>query len=298
MSPWVTLVGVVGVGAVLSYASRGAGRWLASPCPDRSSRSCSYSSGRTNCLTCGGRVSSRLQKAASAIGALTVDRKITPLLRPGLTAKRLTSFPHETVAATEARGIAGSGKVYVLGDAGLIYPIWAAALLADQQLRLITVPSAAASCSSTGERSARSSPGRPTRSVLRWGTECSQDAARARLRGERYQFSHSVGQFDVLLPSRVTQPDWPYWTELLGDSLPLGRLPAATTAQTGNRCLSSSPDCAAYLRIGAEAVTEPTVKVLDVTTAAGTFAVSYEQRPGDGELYIPLGRLWFGPTTR
>ena len=233
------------------------------------------------------------RKAASAIGALTVDRKITPLLRPGLTAKRLTSFPHETVAATEARGIAGSGKVYVLGDAGLIYPIlgqrpyWQINNYDSspylQQRRVVAQLESDPPAVVLVDRRDLFFDGVPN--VLR--TPLVHDFV-----VERYQFSHSVGQFDVLLPSRVTQPDWPYWTELLGDSLPLGRLPAATTAQTGNRCLSSSPDCAAYLRIGLRRH-GTTVKVLDVTTAAGTFAVSYEQRPGDGELYIPLGRLWF-----
>ena len=109
----------------------------------------------------------------------------------------------------------------------------------------------------------------------------------------RYRFDHAVGPFDLLVPRGDTPIDWDYWRGVLGTSLNLGRLPAATTAQHGATCVPDSDDCVGYLRISAQSVTEPTTRTLEVSTGAGPFTVTYEQRPGDKELFIPLDRLWF-----
>jgi hypothetical protein len=112
---------------------------------------------------------------------------------------------------------------------------------------------------------------------------------------DHYRRARSVGPYDLLVPRGAGDPaDWNEWRGALGETLDLGRLPAAANSHRRACPSDQAPGrCVAYLSIDVWPVTEPTSRVLEVTGDAGTFTVSLRQLPGDRQLSVPLGRLWF-----
>jgi hypothetical protein len=227
------------------------------------------------------------------VGAVTWQRAETPLLHAPFGPANLEQLPHELEAARQAEALRRGGRAFVLGDAQYLYPLlgtrpyWTISVYDTSPLRqqeevlgLLAADPPSVVVVDRRDLLFDLVPNVVRVPLLyRWVVE-------------RYRPASSIGPFDLLVERGQAPVDWAYWREVLGTTLDLRRLPAAAGHSGAGPCPAAGP-CVTYATARLDAVGEPTTRTLAVEGPSGTYTVTFEQWPGEDELHVPLGRLWF-----
>jgi len=237
-------------------------------------------------------------RAVELLAAFTWERDETLLFRTTVSRERLAGYPEELAAADALATLTPDGRMYVLGDSQYLYPLtgkdpywsisaWDASPLREQQRVIDDLADD------------------PPDVVVFDPRDTEFDAVASELRlpliyrwvVERYTMHSSVGPYELLTPRNPDQEiDWSYWRQLLGTTLDLGRLPAATTA-AGAPCDldkdAARGHCLAYLTLEVKPVDAVVTRTITLSGPSGFFRLSFTQQPDDRKLTIPLGRMWF-----
>jgi len=236
-------------------------------------------------------------KAVELLAAVTWERDETLLYRTTVTRERLAAYQEELFVADAVASLAPGGRMFVLGDSQYLYPItgsrpywvisgWDASPLREQR------------------RVVEELNNDPPDVVVFDPRDIEYDGVPSELRlpliyrwvVERYSVHSSVGSYELLTPRNAEQDiDWSYWRQMLGTTLDLGRLPAATTAAGASCDLDggASDHCLAYLTLEVEGVDAVVTRTITLSGPSGFFRLKFLQQPGDRRLEIPLGRMWF-----
>jgi len=236
-------------------------------------------------------------KAVELLAAATWDRDESVLYRTTITRGRMAAYPEELAAADAVAAIAPTGRIFVLGDAQYLYPIagsnpyW-------------TISSWETSPFDTQKRVLAEMEDDPPAVIVFDPRDAEFDGVASELRlpliyqwvVERYSAQSSSGPYELFTPRGSDQDiDWAYWRTMLGTTLDMGRLPAATTASGASCELDdlSNDHCLAYLRLDVEPVASVVVRTITLSGPSGFFRLTFKQQPADRELIVPLGRMWF-----
>jgi hypothetical protein len=232
-------------------------------------------------------------KVEQALAALTWQRDGTPLLHPRVELRTIPQLRNEADAAAAADGLRGNGRVFVLGDAQYIYPMvgtrpyWTVSVYDTSPLRqqrkvlgLLAKDPPAVVIVDRRDLSFDLPP-----NVLRTPLIYSWVV-------EHYRAVSSIGPFDLLMERGGSDIDWAYWRGILGTTLDLNRLPAAAGHGDLQPCTGPVP-CVTYATVALQVVQRPTTRTMQVSGPSGDYTITFQQWPGDVELHIPLGRLWF-----
>ena len=245
---------------------------------------------------------SALEKAPSRsvdlLAAFTWEREEAVLFDATITRERMAGFPDELAVADAIAALTPNGRMYVLGDAQYLYalndhdPYWSISGWDASPFREQT-------------RVVDDLADDPPDVIVFDPRDFEFDAVPSELRlpliygwvVEHYSPHSSSGPYELLTPrDRDDEIDWAYWREMLGTTLDMGRLPAATTA-SGASCEldhnASNEHCLAYLTLEVEAVDVLVGRTITLSGPSGFFRLTFLQQPGDRELTVPVGRMWF-----
>jgi hypothetical protein len=232
-------------------------------------------------------------KAYQAVAAVTWERDRTALLHSRFALPTVPQLRNEADAAAKADALRGSGRVFVLGDAQYIYP-----MVGTKPYWTISV------YDTSPLRQQRKVLGllakEPPTVVVVDRRDLSFDLTPNALRipliyrwvVDHYRPVSSSGPFDLLVQRGGSGVDWEYWRGVLGTTIDLNRLPAAAGHAGVQPCNETEP-CVSYATVQPSAVKVPTTRALQASGPSGDYTITFQQWPGDVELHIPLGRLWF-----
>lgn len=235
------------------------------------------------------------ERAVELLASFTWEREGKVLFRPTVTRERMVEYPEEIAVADAVAELRPDARIYVLGDAQYLYPL-------TDSAPYWTIANWDTSPFETQRRVMDELEADPPEVIVFDPRDFEFDAIPSELRVplvygwvvQNYRLEETVGPYDLLIPRGSSDIDWSYWRDRLGTTLLMGRLPAATTA-SGGSCTLDADDkhCLAYLRIEVAPVEENTVRTITLSGPTGFFKLTFLQQPGDTELTIPVGRMWF-----